>query len=76
MAECELRQRKKEDDGEINLQEDKEEIKSVEQDKVHSENKPEPVRFIDVLCGKISLFFLLLLFDYGRKDVVKFMLCS
>lgn len=48
MAECELRQRKKEDDGEVNLQEDKEEIKSAEQDQVHNENKPEPVRFIFV----------------------------
>jgi len=46
MAECELRQRKKEDDGEVNLQKDKEEIKSAEQDKVHIENKPDPVRFI------------------------------
>lgn len=51
MAECELRQRKKEDDGEVNLQKDKEEIKSAEQGQLHIENKPEPVRFIFVyLC--------------------------
>lgn len=43
MAECELRQRKKEDDGEVNLQENKEETKSTEQDQVHIENKPEPI---------------------------------
>lgn len=55
MAECELRQRKKEDDGEINLQEDKEEMKSAEQDKVHSENKSEPVRFILVLCAECTI---------------------
>jgi len=57
MAECELRQRKKEDDGEVNLQEDKEEIKSAEQDQVHIENKPESVRFIFVyvcLYSKLS----------------------
>lgn len=58
MAESELRQRKKEDDGEINLQEDKKEIKSAEQDKVHSENKPEPVRFILVLCGRMHNTYL------------------
>jgi len=56
MAECELRQRKKEDDGEVNLQEDKEEIKSAEQDQVHIENKPEPVRFIFVYLCQNSQF--------------------
>lgn len=47
MAECELRQRKKEEDGEVNKQ-DKEEIKHDEQDQVKTENKSEPVRFIPV----------------------------
>lgn len=47
MAECELRQRKKDEDGEIKLQEVNDEIKSpTEQDQVQTENKPEPVRFI------------------------------
>lgn len=49
MAECELRQRKKEEDGEDNcpvLQTDNEEMKSHGQDHVQTDNKPEPVRFI------------------------------
>jgi len=54
MAECELRQRKKEDDEEVNLQENKEEIKSAEQDQVHTENKPEQVRFIFVYVCRYS----------------------
>lgn len=48
MAECELRQRKKDDNEEVNLQEDTGEIKPTEQDQIHIENKPEPVRFIFV----------------------------
>jgi len=49
MAECELRQRKKEEDGEDNcpvLRTDNEEMESRGQDQVQTENKPEPVRFI------------------------------
>jgi len=48
MAECELRQRKKEDNGEVNLQEDKETIKSADPNQVQTQNKPEPVRFISI----------------------------
>lgn len=46
MAECELRQRKKEDDTSDKLQKDDEEIKFVEQDQDQTEDKPEPVRCI------------------------------
>lgn len=45
MAECELRQRKKEEGGDDKLQPVNEEVKSVLQDKVQPENKPEPVRY-------------------------------
>jgi len=48
MAESELRQRKKDGNEEVNLQEDKGEIKPSEQGQIHVENKPEPVRFIFV----------------------------
>jgi hypothetical protein len=44
MAECELRQRKKEDEG-VKL-ENNEEINVVEQEQVLRENKPETVRYI------------------------------
>lgn len=48
MAECELRQRKKEeggveDDGAV-VQTDSEKMKSCEREQVQTENKPEPVR--------------------------------
>lgn len=45
MAECELRQRKKED-GEDKLLENNEEINAVEQEQVLTEDKPETVRCI------------------------------
>lgn len=44
MAECELRQRKKEDDTSDTLQKNDEEIKLVAQDQDQTEDKPEPVR--------------------------------
>jgi len=75
MAECELRQRKKEDDGEINLQEDKEEIKSAEQDQVRSENKLEPVRFILLICGRMhNTNFLIHFFYYYYLTMAEKML--
>lgn len=46
MAECELRQRKKEGDDE--LQESNEEIKSAGSDQVQTENKSELVRFAPI----------------------------
>lgn len=46
MAECELRQRKKEEDGEDKQEEANEEMKSVGQDHVQTENKTDPVRFV------------------------------
>lgn len=48
MADCELRQRKKEDDGVSRLQEDNIEIKTVGQDKVQTENIEEPVRYLSI----------------------------
>lgn len=46
MAECELRQRKKEEDGEYKPEETNEKIKSIGQDQVQTEIKTETVRFI------------------------------
>lgn len=60
MAECELRQRKKEEDGGVKLQEDNDEIKStIEQDQVQSDIKLEPVRFIpnSLYLGTVFLYF-------------------
>lgn len=44
MAECELRQRKKEDEGDKLV--NNEEINVVKQEQVVTENKPETVRYI------------------------------
>lgn len=46
MAECELRHRKKEENGEDKPEETNEKIKSIEQDQVQTEIKTETVRFI------------------------------
>jgi len=70
MAECELRQRKKDGNEEGNFQEDAGEIKPTEQDQIHIENKPEPVRFIFVLLcrnsqsSNILINFIISLFHY------------
>lgn len=45
MADCELRQRKKEEDRVDRLQEDIEEIQSIGQDQVQTEIKQDPVRY-------------------------------
>lgn len=57
MAECELRQRKKEGDDGIELQESNEEIKSVGSDQVQTENKSELVRYLFGLYDSILLRF-------------------
>lgn len=48
MAECELRQRKKEGDDGNKLQESNEEVKSIGSDQVLIENKSELVRLISI----------------------------
>lgn len=61
MAECELRQRKKEEDRGEKLQENKEEAKSGEQDQPQTENKSEPVSlaFIWSFCQNNSFILCL-----------------
>lgn len=48
MADCELRQRKKEGDGVDRLQEDTTEMKFVGKDEVQTENKQDPVRYLSI----------------------------
>jgi len=60
MAECELRQRKKEDDSEDNSpsrQTGNDELKSCGQDRVQRETKSEPVRFVHNLVERQFLIF-------------------
>lgn len=48
MAECELRQRKKEESGENDLQQNNDTIGTAGQDQIQAENKTEPVSFIPI----------------------------
>lgn len=62
MAECELRQRKKEGHDGNELQESNEEIKSVGSDPVQTENKSELVRFIPIWPVQLNFIVLCVFF--------------
>lgn len=72
MAECELRQRKKEESGENDLRQDNDKIGTAGLDLIQAENKTEPVSFIlkyvIVLCEYefYSIFHTyLIVFDFS-----------